>query len=585
MIKCPVKQQIINAIILPNINIRFRHTMIHKNNGIIFIIIFSFLTFISCDQKSNIKTPPAQEQKQVALKHNKELEKVSELLRNGELTEADKLIKSIIKKDPDNYKAYFYRGVLNQKNVEFAESLEDYYKAAELNPGDALTYAYAGRLLIVMRGDLKEAKENFDKALNIDPNNREAQMGVGMMLMFTEDYGDAKIFFDKLIDSIPNINSVENADLFQERGFAHYYVKDFKKALEDFNKAIELDPDNLNMTTNYAGRAMTYYHLGELDKAVEDVYKIKNTQEIVTLHSEYDVIVQVIFYKGDLERAFQLCRLAYKAFPSLYADIRRYGEMLDNFGRTLEAHKMFEKAMEKEPHNIEAYERMGYSFMAMGQMEQAESMFKKAVTMAGDPKNKREAQRELADFLTAAGRYREAEEILNNVINSSDGDDTEELSAAYLGICRIKCFTGKFNEAEKYLNLSEKLTPDSLTKEIQKAEFLQKQGKYSEAAVILKKAVPIRYLKESDAYHIDMKLAEVLFAMGKRDEGFTYLKRVFEKDYPSAGLVRLRFTIPGSAIFIKLRKDPEINKFLAGQKEKIFDIYKQGGALPEKLSY
>ena len=579
--------------------------MINKNRSIIFLILFTLLTFISCAPKNEIpknekkvsssrtetKNPVSSsvKQKTTGLKFKTDLEKVAQLIRKGKLTEAEKLVEEIINKDPDNYKAYFYRGVLNQKNVEFAKALEDYGKAAELNPRDALTYAYTGRLFIVMNGDLKSAKQNFDKALSIDPNNREAQMGVGMMLMFTEDYGDAKIFFDKLIASIPNVNSAKNADLFQERGFAHYYVGDFKRSLEDFNKAIEMDPDNLHMTTNYAGRAMAYYHLGQLDKAVDDVYKIRNTQEIVTLHSEYDVIVQVIFYKGDLKKAFRLCTLAYKAFPRLYADVRRYGEMLDNFGRTDEAHELFKKAMTIEPHNIEAYERMGYSFMVLGQMDKAESMFKKAVEMANDPESKMDARIELADFLTVIDRYEEAEELLKTVVSSQDKDgkkeNSEGLATAYLGLCRIKCFTGKLNEAEKYLNISEKIDPDSLTKDLHKADLLQKQGKNKAAFLLLQKSIPRKFLKEADAYDIDMKMAEVLFSMGKRTEGFRSLKRVFEKDYPSSGLVRLRFTIPRSAVFMKLKNDHEINGFLINQKKQIFLLYEEGGITPEEVNY
>ncbi len=576
--------------------------MIHKSYRIILLIIFTFTLpiFISCspkieNMKKEIKTSPFQAKvisddsspiKQIPgrLKYKADLDKVAEFLRTGRLIEAENLIAEIIKKDPDNYKAYFYRGVLNQKNVEFAKALEDYGKAAELNPDDALTYAYKGRLFIVMSGNLKDAKVNFDRALSIDPNNREAQMGVGMMLMFTEDYGDAKIFFDKLIATIPDVNTPKNADLFQERGFAHYYVRDFKKSLEDFNKAIELDPLNLHMTTNYAGRAMTYYHLGQLDKAVEDVYRIKNTQEIVTLHSEYDVIVQVIYSRGDLDKAFRLCTLAYKAFPRLYADVRRYGEMLDNFGRTREAHELFKKAMTIEPHNIEAYERMGYSFMALGQQDRAESMFQKAVEMADEPESKRDAQIELADFLTAAEHYEEAEELLKNIVKSYKTGDSKDYALAYLGLCRIKCFTGKLQEAEKYLNLSEKIEPYSLTKDIQKADLLQKQGKNEEALALLEKCLPRRFLGEGDAYDVDLKMAEVLFSMGKKTEALSCLKRVFEKDYTSAGLIRLRYVMPKSTVFMKLKKDPEINEYLKAQKERIFRTYEMGGMKPEKLT-
>jgi len=155
----------------------------------------------------------------------------------------------------------------------------------------------------------------------------------------------------------------------------------------------------------------------------------------------------------------------------------------------------------------------------------------------------------------------------------------------YLGLCRIKCFTGKPDEAEKYLKITEKLDPDSLNKDIHKAGLLEIRGEKSEALALLKKCLPRKFLGEADAYDVDMKMAEVLFSMGKRDEGFIYLKRVFEKDYPSAGLIRLRFVIPKSKVFMKLKDDSEINGFLINQKEKIFRVYKEGGVAPDELNY
>ena len=519
------------------------------------------------------------------MKKDAQLNELDKLLRNGSLSEAEILVNEIIKEDPKNSKAYFYRGVLNQKNIEFAKALEDYQQAVKLNPKDALCYAYMGRLLIVMRGGLKEATECFGKALEIDPNNREAQMGVGMTYMFTEEYPKAKAFFDKLLKSIPDKYKKENADLFQERGFAHYYVRDFPKALEDFNTAIKLDPDNLHQTTNYAGRAMTYHRLKKLDEAVKDIYKIKNDQEIVTLHSEYDEIIQVIYYHGDLQKAFNVSRLAYKAFPCLYADVLRYGEMLDRFGKIHEARKMFKRAMELDPANIQAYERMAYSFKVMGDIGEAEKYLQLSINSAKNIEKKIDTQLEYIDFLILIENYKKAEEKLKKIVNLKTVNSSEARSQALLLMAKIKCFTGKKSEAEILFNKAVKINEINIKNNICKADILIRKGKLKEALAKLNAVKWDKFEMTDDAYDIDMKKAEIFILMNKNREALKYLKKVFEKDYPSTGLFRLRFVIPKSPAFEKMKKHKYIKYYLNRQNNRIFEIYKSNGNTPKELPY
>jgi tetratricopeptide (TPR) repeat protein len=56
-------------------------------------------------------------------------------------------------------------------------------------------------------------------------------------------------------------------------GFVYYDQGNYTKAIELYEKAIELDPDYAKA---YYNRAVAYYYMKEYDKAWDDVYKTQS---------------------------------------------------------------------------------------------------------------------------------------------------------------------------------------------------------------------------------------------------------------------------------------------------------------------
>lgn len=50
-----------------------------------------------------------------------------------------------------------------------------------------------------------------------------------------------------------------------------YYERSYGNAMEDFNKAITLDP---NLAKNYKNRGLVYKQLGDMGKAISDFQKV-----------------------------------------------------------------------------------------------------------------------------------------------------------------------------------------------------------------------------------------------------------------------------------------------------------------------
>ena len=84
----------------------------------------------------------------------------------------------------------------------------------------------------------------------------------GEEALVNKDYKKASEHFENYMKEYPKDAS---ASLYC--GFAHYFMQEYYKAINDFTSAIELDP---NYADSYNGRAKSYYEIGVFDKAIND---------------------------------------------------------------------------------------------------------------------------------------------------------------------------------------------------------------------------------------------------------------------------------------------------------------------------
>jgi len=96
---------------------------------------------------------------------------------NSRFEESIDYFKRIIEIDPDNYRAYYNRGISYFSIDCLEEALKDYKAALEIKPDYAYCYYNIG-LIYEAKGDLKRALENHQNALKIDPQFRYAQQAV-----------------------------------------------------------------------------------------------------------------------------------------------------------------------------------------------------------------------------------------------------------------------------------------------------------------------------------------------------------------------------------------------------------------------
>lgn len=136
------------------------------------------------------------------------------------------------------------------------------------------------------QGKLKEAKEEFEKALEVDPFMESAKESLqviedvtdkkiesktaihffkGAAYVLKGQLGEAIVEYDKAIMINPNFGMA-----YRTRGTAYYKKQQYDKAIADCNKAIEMNP---RYATAYFGRGKAYQRKGQYDRAIADYNK------------------------------------------------------------------------------------------------------------------------------------------------------------------------------------------------------------------------------------------------------------------------------------------------------------------------
>ena len=225
-------------------------------------------------------------------------------------------------------------------------------------------------------GIKKEAREN----LAVTYNNR------GVAYHELKQYERAIEDFSKAIELNPNL-----ADGYYNRGFTYHELKQYERAIEDYNKAIELNP---KYAVAYNNRRNAYGEIKEHERAIEDYNKA------IELNPKYAV--------------------AYNNRGNAYHELKQYERAIEDYN----------KAIELNPNLADAYNNRGGAYGRLKQYEKAIEDFSKAIELnpkyAGAYYNRGVAYREIKQHERAIEDYNKAIEL-----NPKDADAYNNRGNAY----------------------------------------------------------------------------------------------------------------------------------------------------------
>lgn len=221
---------------------------------------------------------------------------------------------------------------------------------------------------------LKDQYQSFmkeDTALSF----QEMTLNLAIESLINQDFDDTKAFLKQL-----DLESKASAIYYDMQGVVHLENKNYYKALEQFNKSIELNPD---FVISYHNRAITYKKLGEFDKAELDFYRALELND--SIEQIYFGKAKLMELKGDIRSAKQYYKDASRNTYYPEASVN-YAVLLKSSGEYTKAMIEIDQLIEDDPYDSRNYYVRGGLHFIYGEYEKATEDFNTYLRIHSDDK-------------------------------------------------------------------------------------------------------------------------------------------------------------------------------------------------------
>ena len=187
------------------------------------------------------------------LQHAEEVspENMEVLLKMGEITFDSKdydrsleYLSRVTRKDEDNRAALFMKGFIYMEKGDTATAVQFFRRVCDKHPNYAPAFEQLGVLYATRNEPL--ALEYLNTAMQLDPSNTNTLYALAMFYQNTGQMENAESYYRQILDINPN-----SADAYHNLGWielTHYH--DYPRAIEFFDKALEIDPQMENALFN-----------------------------------------------------------------------------------------------------------------------------------------------------------------------------------------------------------------------------------------------------------------------------------------------------------------------------------------------
>ncbi|HWR15807.1 MAG TPA: tetratricopeptide repeat protein [Terriglobales bacterium] len=378
--------------------------------------------------------------------------------RNAVLT-----LKSAPKKTPDVLADLAYSYELNGDKKESADT---YSKAADLQP-QQITLQLSAAQAQLRAGDLGKARQYIARSEKLDAGHYRLHAIKAVLARAENRQQDAIAEYEKALAAIPAGGTPEGmlypiqlrlnlADLYREAGnkegarqqmqiaeteMSKLQVEgpakaeflrvraairtageDYAGAETDLKQALQIDPENINITLQYGNLLWKLKKKDEARKLYMTVLKREPNNRFALESLGY-------LYRedGDVKTAAEYFMKLAKAYPDDYVAYLAMGDLYAGAGRFKEANDSYERAYKIAPQNPAVVANAANAALENHQVPLAGHWVERAKgSMNDDPRVKRETAR----YLFHIGKYRESATLARQVLQTLTDDRN---AAVYLG--------------------------------------------------------------------------------------------------------------------------------------------------------
>jgi tetratricopeptide (TPR) repeat protein len=429
--------------------------------------------------------------------------------QTGRVRDAISAAQDEIKKNPENLEAHkllgriYLRSLGNMQNGGPSDqmlklAIDEYARIVQLEPNSTENRLLLGRLY-TLNHDSVHAEEQFKAAQKIDPDSEDVVLNIAGLY---SEQGDNKRAI-QVLTALPDDD--QTAKTLYALGQTYDQVKDTKNALIAYQKAFDLEPDNLDVE-----RALGQAQLSD----GQDEAALKSFQDVAAGDTSDPQsllrIAEIERRQGKYDDALTTLKKA-KDLVSDSLEIN-FNEALtyDALGQYDQATQILEKLATDSEHVTGQYtdgeknnrsiflERLANVYRQQGKTEQAVGAYQKIADMGGDYTLR--GYQNIVDCYRDAHLYDKATAAARDAVVKTAKDKDANRDAKLMLSSQLTD-TGKVDEgidmAKGMLNGS---PADNRTVELRLAEMYTRLKKWKEAAEAIDKAEALSTKPEDKIY-------------------------------------------------------------------------------------
>ncbi|WP_228060151.1 tetratricopeptide repeat protein [Plectonema radiosum] len=299
--------------------------------------------------------------------------------------------------------ALSWRGLTNRNMGNYEDALKDFDRAIEIDPNNKRAIAHRGITYRFMKRN-EDALQDFDRAIEIDPDYTWAIAQRGFTYRQMKRYEDALKDFDRAIEIDPN-----DEWAIVQRGITYREMKRYEDAIKDFDRAIEIDP---NYKWAIAQRGYTYRWMKRYEDALKDFNRAIDidsdyTWALARRGEYYLMLKQYEKALADLNRAVELQEDSW----NLYLRALVYKALNQSAKAQIDLANAVEFAKPKYNENPQDWQNtlnLALYYLAADYIPIAKQLYELALSQSASPGYIRAAIRDLDDFLTVFPEHTQA---------------------------------------------------------------------------------------------------------------------------------------------------------------------------------
>ncbi|MHC9540401.1 MAG: tetratricopeptide repeat protein [Vulcanimicrobiota bacterium] len=298
------------------------------------------------------------------------VERARKLFTEGEQRLPQQLLLASLDLNPANYQAYCLLGEMHSLEGNYYAAEKAVNKSIEIFSGDPGAWRLKGRLQLEQE-QFNEAQDSFLKALSLDSDDSLSRYGLAMTYYHRGKGHEAEL---ELYRVLRIDNTMDRA--YYRLGCIYLITGRFELAEEHFQKALSLDCNNAEY---HASLGILCAEQDDYKKAIKYLNKALN---IMPTHPGWLSLCARLYQEsGENEEALQLYDRMILLSHDESASHHAKGLLLLEMGREHEGIAALSDSIRCNPHNIDAYEALGWAFLSKGELRKAEKIFLKGLSL------------------------------------------------------------------------------------------------------------------------------------------------------------------------------------------------------------